>query len=191
MTITTITINTVDYISYASLTEANELLAIDPTRGTAWAALTDDEKGANLVAATNRLDLVNYRGEKEVSTQDNQWPRTGTDCDGNAFPTGDVPTGMANGTSMLAGSITLDPTYANAGTSAGNTKKVKAGSAEVQFFRPTAGVPLQDPTVWGLIKCYTSAGIAGGITTTASFGVDVESQTPIEADYGKTNGGFA
>lgn len=188
MTITTITLNSINYISYASVAEADALLAIDPTRATAWDLLSDDEKGANLVAATNRLDLVNYRGEKEVSTQDNQWARIGTDCDGNAFPSGDVPTGMANGTSLLAGSITLDPTNANAGTSGTNTKKVKAGSASVEFFRSSTGVPIQDATVWGLIKCFTEAGVAGGVSTTASFGTDVPSQTPIEDDYGRTEG---
>lgn len=165
MTITTITIETVDYISYASLVEANRLLNTDPTREAAWEALSDDQKGKNLVAATRRLDLLNWAGQKTGgdATQDNAWPRTGvTYPDGTAVPDSIVPRAVENATILLAGSITLSAANANAGTAGSNIERVRAGSAEVQFFRPTIPGPvLQDETAFQLVAPFLSGAGAG------------------------------
>lgn len=172
MTITTITIATVDYTSYASLVEANERLAVDPVRGTAWALLDDDQKGANLVAATNRLDLLNWGGSKTgaADTQLNAWPRTGlTYKDGTAVSTTEVPLEVEAATILIAGDITLSASAAEAGTSGSNTKRVKAGSAEVEFFRPTIpGAALQNEAAFKLVSCFlaSSGGLFGVATGT-------------------------
>ena len=73
MTITTINISGTDYTSYASVAEADSWLAVDPNRSAAWAALVTTDKEINLVAATNRLDLVSWSGTKENPAQANQW----------------------------------------------------------------------------------------------------------------------
>jgi len=160
MSLTTITINTVDYVSNVSLAEANEVLAVDPIRGTAWAALTDDEKGARLVAATRRLNLISWAGTKTNAeeVQSDAFPRTGLSYpDGTAVSTTEVPQAVSDATALMAGTIAVDATAAAAGTSASNQKRVKAGSAEVEFFRPTAGTPIQDETVWALILPFTTS----------------------------------
>lgn len=168
MTITTIVINAVNYTSYASLVEANEYLAVDPTRAAAWAALTDDQKGANLVSATRRLDLLDYSGEKVNASQENQWPRTNATCNGVVVTDTDVPLELQNATILKAGSITLDSSNANSGTSGSNVKRVQAGSAQVEFFRPTIpGLGLQDETAFQLVSCLL-AGADG--TSGAGFG---------------------
>ena len=64
MTISTITIETVDYVSYASVAEADAYLNVDPVRESTWEALDTDGKGKKLVAATRRLDLLSWQGEK-------------------------------------------------------------------------------------------------------------------------------
>ena len=168
MSITTITINTVDYISYASIVEANQRLAVDPTRSTAWAALSDDQKAIQLVAATNRLDLFDYSGEKVSATQANQWPRTGATCNGTPVTETDVPLDLENATILLAGTIATTPDTANAGTAGSNIESVRAGTVAVSFFRPTIpGPALQDETAFALIRCL----FAGAGATSTNFGL--------------------
>lgn len=160
MSLSTITLNSVDYVAFASVAEADAVLAVDPVRGTTWATKTTDEKGALLVAATRRLNLIAWAGSKTNgdSSQPDAFPRTGlTYPDGTAVSTSEVPQAVTDATCLLAGSIAIDSGVANAGSSASNQKRVKAGSAEVEFFRPTAGVPVQDETVWGLIKPFTTS----------------------------------
>lgn len=160
MSLTTISLNSIDYVSFASLAEADAYLAVDPVRGTTWATKTDDEKGALLVAATRRLNLISWAGEKTNGddTQPDAFPRTGlTYPDGTAVSTTEVPQAVGDATILMAGSIAIDSGAASAGTSASNQKRVKAGSAEVEFFRPTAGVPIQDETVWALILPFTTS----------------------------------
>ena len=67
-------------------TKAAAHLAVDPVRSTAWTAATADEKGEYLVAATHRLDLLNWIGEPEATDQANEWPRTGLTYRGETSP---------------------------------------------------------------------------------------------------------
>lgn len=178
MSITIITINAVNYTSYASVAEADDRLAVDPIRGTAWAALSPDQKGANLVAATFRLDLLRWKGEKTggEGTQENAWPRTGvTYKDGTPVSTTEVPIEVENATILLAGSIALDASVSGSGTSGSNIQRVRAGSASVTFFRPTIpGGVIQDETVLDLIRCFLEGGISAAVGALAS-GTDAES----------------
>jgi len=169
MSISTITINAIDYIAYASVAEADAYLAVDPVRGAAWDVLTDDQKGARLVSATRRLDLLAWAGEKTGgASQENAWPRTGvTYPDGTAVPDDEVPLEVENATILLAGTINLTASAANAGTSGNNKKRVKAGSAEVEYFRPTTGTQLQDDTAFALVRIFLGSQSA---MTTASLG---------------------
>ena len=64
MTLTTLTLDGNDYQAYVSIAEADAILAVDPIRGPSWTPLTDDQKIVRVVAATNRLDLERYPGEK-------------------------------------------------------------------------------------------------------------------------------
>ncbi len=176
MSISTITINSTDYTAYASVSEADDYLAVDPTRSVAWNALSDDDKGRNLVAATRRLDLLKYSGEKADPDQVNEWPRTGATCAGEPVTSTDVPTQIEQATSLIAGSIALTPTQANAGTSGSNIKIVRAGSAEVEFFRPTIpGVALQDETAFALVRCLIDGASGNASLFGASPGTDGES----------------
>lgn len=170
MTISTITLSAQDFISYASVAEADRLMLVDPIRGTKWAAKTPDQKGAALVAATNRLDLFSYKGSKTGAPQENQFPRTGiVDRDGAAVLDTDVPLDIATATIYLAGSIAGKASAAGMGGSGSNNKRVKAGSAEVEFFKPTKGTPLADETAYLLIQFYLASSVgavsAGGMAS--------------------------
>jgi hypothetical protein len=180
MTISTITIEAVGYTAYADVAQADSYLNIDPARETTWEALTTDEKGKKLVAATRRLDLLNWQGAKTDGddAQENAWPRTGlTFKDGSAVSTIEVPQEVENAVILLAGSVALDADVADSGTSGSNTRRVKAGSAEVEFFRAVSGTPLQDRTAYDLVKQFlegagvdeTVGGLASGDDEESSF----------------------
>ncbi|ADK73469.1 head-tail adaptor Ad1 [Roseobacter phage RDJL Phi 1] len=175
MTITTITISSINYVSYASVAEADARLAVDASRAATWAAKTTDEKGALLVQATNRLDLLAYAGDKtgtEVA-QPNKFPRTNlTYASGEAVSTSEVPKGVENATILLAGSIALDAEAGDAGSSGSNIKKVKAGSTAVDFFRQTVGVPLADETSYALIKEFLEGSATSSAVGNMSSGTD-------------------
>lgn len=179
MSITTITIATVNYVSYASVAEADALLAVDASRATTWVAKTTDEKGALLVQATNRMDLLEYGGSKtgtEVA-QPNKFPRTDlTYGSGESVSTTEVPKGVESATILLAGSIALDADAGDAGTSGSNVKKVKAGSTAVDFFRQTTGVPLADETAYALVKEFLAGNSSSSAVGPMSSGTDTDDE---------------
>lgn len=194
MSLATISIGGVDYISYASVAEADARLAVDPVRGAVWAALTTDQKGINLVAATNRLDLERYTGEKQGAAQLNQWPRTGATCDGDAITDGTIPPELENGTITLAGSIAVNPAGSAAGTGPGNIQRVGAGSTRVDFFRPTLtsnfSLSAQHPDVFALVRCLLdgAAGVAVGLGGSVAFGTGDTNEFDNDDRYGLTEG---
>jgi hypothetical protein len=160
MTIATITISGNNYISYASVAEANVFLVTDPVRATIWNTLTVDQKGINLVAATRRLDGFRYKGEKTGAdnVQDNQFPRTGLVYpDGTDVGTTEIPYDIEIATILLAGTIASNAEAAQATDSSSNIKKVKAGSAEVEYFNSVSGVPLQDSTAYNFITYWLAS----------------------------------
>lgn len=181
MTITTITITIpseteppgdptiYEYISYASLEEADKRLIVDPVRGPAWSLLTDNEKESFLVSATNRLDLLRWQGSKTGGAlQVNAWPRTGTTfCDGSPTSTDEAPVDVEVATILQAGTIVIDPKASLAGGSGSNIKAVGAGPATVTFFQPQKGGALQDITVHELLKCYLESSAPGGTSVGA------------------------
>lgn len=191
MTITTITIETVGYVSYASLAEADALLNVDPVRETTWEVLSDDEKGKRLVNATRRLDLLTWQGTKTGAedVQLNQWPRTGLVYpDGVAVSTVEVPQEVEDATILLAGSIAITAAAADAGTSGTNVKSVKAGSAQVQFFRQQAGKPLQDETAFKLVLQWLEASTTSASLGPLATGADEDSTFADVDQWGVTRG---
>lgn len=191
MTIADITIGTNTYKSYATVVEADAQLAVDPVRKATWEALQDDVKGQYLIAATNRLDLLTWLGKKTGgATQLNAWPRSDLKYeDGTDVSTTDAPNQLQRATILLAGSIASEPESADAGSSASNIKKVKAGGADVEFFsspRVIAGTPLQDETAFTLIKLWLE-GTAGSLGNTVT-GTDTASTFGTAGQYDRTRG---
>ena len=193
MSLTTISINSVDYMAYASVAEADATLAVDPTRRATWAALTDEDKGTYLVSATNRLDLLSWQGSKAGgAAQVNAFPRTGlTYEDGTSVPDDAIPRNLERATSLLAGSIASTPGHADEGTSSTAISRVKAGSAEVEFFRrqeSVSGKPLQDETVFALVRRWLQGRASSASVGAMASGTDGESQFADTNSYGRTEG---
>ena len=179
MSLSDLVIDSETYKAYASLVEANTYLAVDTTgRGVAWAALTDPGKLKNLVAATRRLDLMPWRGTPTGgATQENAWPRSGlTYPNGDALPDNVIPRSLEHACILLAGTIAATPAVSNAGVVNRPIRRVRAGSAEVEF-SPEPAVqanPLRigDETVQALIRHWIR-GKPGSLS--AAFGTDGES----------------
>ncbi len=194
MSITVLTIGGVAYNSYASVAEADARLAIDPVRMATWVDLDTSEKEANLVAATYRLDLLTWQGDKTGGAlQVNKWPRTGVVYpDGTAVSTSEVPLQVQDATSLLAGSIAISAKVANAGGTGSNIKRAKAGSAEVEFFVGTLGspddVPLQDETAFILVGPFLDGSPQSEDTGNLASGVDGESVFCDRDAFGRTRG---
>lgn len=179
MTISTITIGGNDYTSYASVAEANIFLAVDAARATTWAAKTDDEKGALLVQATRRLNVLPWGGSKTGGdSQADAFPRTGlTYASGGSVATDEVPQSVEDATILIAGDIALDSDAGEVSTSGSNVKSVKGGTAEVQFFRRSDGVALQDETAYALVKQFLeSASGEGSSVGNTSSGTDTNAE---------------
>lgn len=169
MTIVTIDIDGNTYQSYATVADADERLLVDASRGVAWGKLTPRARGVALVGATRRLDLMDWAGAKAGGddSQELAWPRTGvTYPDGTAVASVGVPSAVRDATILLAGTMVTVPAAGDAGSSSSNIKSVGAGSARVEFFRPTQGVALRDETAYALLAPFLAA-TAGGVVSGA------------------------
>ena len=175
--------------SYASVAEADRALGFDPTRRTAWAALATEAKERNLIAATQRLDLLRWRGDrtdKDRSAQATEWPRTGlTYADGYEVPDDEIPPRLERACILLAGTIAATPATADEGQSAQPIRRVRAGSAEVEFRsgRARARRPIQDETAYALISQWL---LGGGIIAGEAYGTD--ETTAFDDDYERERG---
>lgn len=191
MSLTNLDVGGESYVAYATEAEADVYLAVDPVRGSAWAALTaGDPKESLLVAATRRLDLLAWQGEKTGGgAQENAWPRTGLQYpDGTPIPDNEVPIEVENACILLAGSINITPSDAEAATSGSNRKRLKAGSAEIEFFRPELGKALQDETAFKLVQPFLEAAAGSAALGPLASGTGGVSEFSDQDRYGKTRG---
>ena len=203
MSLTTLTIGGESYIGYATLSEANIALAVDPVRSTAWTALADEAKNIRLVSATRRLDILNWAGQRTVADQGSAWPRSGLtyEDDGGAVDSAIVPDDLERATILLAGSIAGNAALASAGTAAasaaaGTLKKVKAGAAEVEYFSGSEGaggdantVVLRDQDALLLIQQWLETGGSAPIGASvgqAAFGTCDKSSFTDQYPYGRS-----
>lgn len=180
----TITIGANNYEAYADVATADVFLAADSRLNAIWTAADTDTKSRALVTSTRLIDRQDWKGTKTVDTQPLEWPRTGVvDRDGNALDPGVIPQEIIDGSIILAALIVEDPTLAEATSTGSNTKRVKAGSAEVEFFRPQVGTrfPIILHELFGDLLESSSFGSSSG---SRSFGTDQESTIPNADSFG-------
>jgi hypothetical protein len=171
-TVSTLTIGSNTYSVYAltadPVNDANDYFSAR-LGSDAWTDASTANKKRALVSAVRFLDrAVTWSGEQTdtVTPQPLQWPRDGAACSGVAVADGTTPDAFANAEFEQA-LIFLDDATEQSSTGTGsNVKRVKAGSAEVEFFTGTAGTGSETrlPTVVNdLVGCYIeSSGISGG-----------------------------
>lgn len=198
----TILINTIPYTVYGSLLGAvPPPVAPDPTHvgidtymnGSAqkaayWSAnvTTDDARGRLLVDATRMLDGIAWAGTKTSPTQALAWPRTGVvRADGTAVDPLFYPIEIVHAAYELAFAILVDPDIVDSGGStASNIKRVKAGTAEVEFMGRSSGLPLPK-SAWSLVSMFAASAAGSGVGFGFALGTCEESQFDGDEDFFK------
>lgn len=151
-----------------------------------WSVLDTDVKERALITATRMLDRQKWAGTKTDPDQALAWPRTGlTDRDGNELDSATVPQAIKDAQAELALSLYLDPqVQTNTGTGL-NTKRLKAGSAEIEYFRPTRNARF--PTIiQELVGLYLQGSAA--LVVPAAYGTDETSSFTSDVGYGVNEG---
>jgi hypothetical protein len=143
-----------------------------------WAAATADTRKRALVTAQRYLDTLKWKGTKTSSIQPLQWPRTGvTLSDGTAVDSTVYPTAIVYAEYDLAYAIIVNPALLTdtAQGGPGNVKRVKAGTAEVEFFKSTS-MTLLPASILVSIQDYLAGGstamglaVVSGVTDESIF----------------------
>lgn len=143
MTITTFTIDSNAYSSYATVAEADSFLRIDLTRYGVWSALSDTDKEIRLAFASRRIDEAGvYSGTREVANQPLEFPRDNLMRDGEPF-SDKLPQDIVDACLLLAGSPQI--ARSTTSTSPGTQRLVsgfRAGPVEIDFEPSASGAPL-------------------------------------------------
>lgn len=170
----TITIATVDYESYLSVAEGDEYFG-GRLGSSAWTGASTDDKGRALITATRWLDRKIWQGDKTSALQALQFPRTGLTCNGEDVDSASVPQALLDACAELALLLLNDATAQEKNDSGSNVQRLRAGSAEIEFFRPTLGISVANggkgifpDNVMDLVGCFlsgtsgSSAGLVSG-----------------------------
>lgn len=166
-----VTIGSSDYIVYSSLTDADAYFNAS-VQFDEWDAFTEDQKRRGLVSATRLIDRQRWQGEKTEQgspTQDLEFPRDDlTDCSGDPVSSDDSLDLAVEASQLLAFDLLDGQELETSATTEDLTKRLKAGSVEIENFRADANAATRFPTdVMELLGCFLSGGaaIAGSIST--------------------------
>ena len=186
MSLTTITLGSVSYPSYATVAEADAFLAVDLARSMAWAALDEDGKGQRLAAATRRLDSLRWAGSKADDAQAAEWPRRGLFYEtGDAVPGDAIPERLEQACILLAGGLAAGLVDASGDGSEAAIQSERLGPFAATYFysrrRSHAARLLGDAL--GLVSQWLEGpSIAAPVAT----GTDAESVFTPRNRYGRT-----
>lgn len=162
-----------------------------------WTAATTDNKATALVSAFRMLNRgPSFSGSPTVDGQAGAWPRDGATCNGTAVTDGTIPDNIVDGQFELALALLEDEAIQDGPGTGSNVRRAKAGSAEVEFFRPTIGEPGLDnrypQVVHELIGCYfagNAASLGLFVDGTDSSAADESSSFgSCDNDYGLSEG---
>ena len=130
-----VTINTVVYPVYDTLSNTTEYLAASLSAG-AWQTGNNDFKAKVMVMATRYLDAIKWKGTKTDPDQGTEWPRVNTGV-ASAPDDGSTPPAILFGFYEACALIAEDPTVVQSANSGSNVQRAKGGEAEVWFFKST------------------------------------------------------
>jgi hypothetical protein len=132
---------------------------------TAWDDADSNDQKKSIVNAARMLDRgVTWSGEKTVSSQPREWPRDNATCDGEAVTDGTTPDDIARGQFELALALLEDESIQDSPSTGSNIKSAGAGTAKVEFFKPTIDSSNQTrfPTVvHELVGCFQESSSLG------------------------------
>lgn len=108
-----------------------------------------------------------------LADQSTAFPRTGLVCKGVALPSDDVPDEVREAQVLLSILSVGEGALLTTTSTGSNEKRLKAGSAEVEFFIPTTTLGTRFPSiVQEVIGCILSSTQSGRLTYTSGVGSD-------------------
>lgn len=176
-----VTINSVDYDTYATIAEASEYLSADFVLASVWSGLTSDQQAQVLVSSARRFDTLSWKGDKTSDSQPLAWPRSNTTITG--VDDSAIPEDIVNASIMYAALVAQTPDLLSAQNQSSNTKRLKAGSAEIEYFSATSG-SIMPTRVNQLLLKYLDLGT---FSLFQAYGFE-EDFTLSESDYDLTEG---
>jgi hypothetical protein len=179
-----------DYEVYEEQTDVATYLAAS-LGASDWAALevATGQRQA-MVSATRMFDRTVWAGDKTAESQPIAHPRTGlTDLEGDAVPSTEIAPDILEAFAELCEELAGDPdSVQDNPTTGSNEKRLKAGSVEVERFRPTDRSASRWPQrVLELIKPFL--GSPSSLAYPLASGVDGEMS--YDGDSYQLTGGFA
>jgi|TARA_Y100000310_G_scaffold160698_2_gene160496 hypothetical protein len=131
--------------------------------GAAYVAASTTQRDQAHVSATRMIDRQTYLGDPTSSVQDpSAFPRDTTDDL--------IPDAVEEATYELTLALLQDNAAAGNPDSSNNVKKVGAGSATVEFFRPTRSKGRFPTIVQELLRPYLSGALSGTSVLAKTFG---------------------
>lgn len=155
----TVTIDSTNYDAFADVATADSFLNAKAGSAGVWDSTptpTVDEKGRALMTATRWI--INWVRDKVT---DANVP------DPTSTPVNAV---IEEATIELAYQLVVDSTIQDNATTGSNTKRVKAGSAEVEFFRPTDGKSFPEIVNRLLLAWLKDVGTVASVTVPVTSG---------------------
>lgn len=167
------------YGEHAGAGSCDQYLDASLVYNTVWNAASSDDQKRAMVTVARELNRQIWQGtptQAYPSVQPLVWPRTGV-VDRNGAPVGSatIPQVIIDGSYELVGAVVADIAVASAANAGNSVKRMKAGSAEIEFFRPIAGGRF--PTsVQELVAEFLASGAASNALAVAEVdGMDQES----------------
>lgn len=177
------------YETYADVAGATTYLdASLASYSVAFRGATEDNKARSLVMATRWIDAQSWQGEKSDPDQPLQWPRTGI---AGVDPLV-VPQQVVDASIILAAMLIENPALQTEISSGGaaETKRLKAGSAEIEYFRSANAFKWKNTVfpadIWALLSGWLSGMGKSNMGRAESF--DTCRPSAFEHDYGFNRG---
>lgn len=180
--VSTLVVGTNTYVTQAEATTYLD----DSARASAWQFVGSDDKDRALLTALREIDKQIFEGAKTVSTQELEFPRTGlTDKDGNSVASDSVPEVVKNAQMELAYEISQSSSLEGSTGTADNNKRIKAGSVEVERFRPVSGTRFPQ-----IVQEYLRAFLrgVGSVSYPTASGTSIASEFDTSDGYDTVNG---
>jgi hypothetical protein len=118
------------YPSFGTLDFADMFLGGDVMRATAWALRNEDARGRGMASATRLMMQLPWVEAPSID---------------------DAPVVVQEVQAMLAADLLAKPRLFADASGSSNVKSAKAGSAQVEFFRPIEGGPPIPMALWNML----------------------------------------
>lgn len=149
-----ILIDSQPYSVYADVGDADLYLAAS-SHAANWVSATTLVKQQALITATRILDRQAWKGTKTVSSQDLEWPRTGTGVTGVEDSV--VPGDIIDASIEMALALVDGSELQTDSNTAQKLQVIRAGSVSLTYFRGAEGSARRFPTIiHELVRKYLS-----------------------------------